>query len=96
MLFDSIKKQNKENSDLSRNSRCILITSSKVQRYKKIIYKKFSHRYFIETEVKLDITRYLSITLTNMTTRFDFPINDSFPTNLRKKSPYLTYRQYVV
>ena len=96
MLFDSIKKQNKENSDLSRNSRCILITSSKVQRYKKIIYKKLSRRYFIEIEAKLDITRYLSINLTNTTTRFDFMINDSSPTNLKKKSPYLTYRQSVV
>jgi len=31
-----------------------------------------------------------------MTTRFDFMINDSSPTNLKKKAPYLTYRQSVV
>ena len=96
MLFNSIKKQNKENSDFSRNSRCTLITSSKVQRYKKIIYKKLSRRYFIETEAKSNTIHYISISLTNTTTRFDFMINDSFPTNLKKKAPYLTYRQSVV
>ena len=96
MLFDSIKKQNKENSDFIRNSRCTLITSSKVQRYKKIIYKKLSRRYFIETEAKSNTIHYISISLTNTTTRFDFMINDSFPTNLKKKAPYLTYRQSVV
>ena len=54
MLFDSIKKQNKENSDLSRNSRCILITSSKVQRYKKIIYKKTFMSIFYRNRSKIN------------------------------------------
>gem|GEM_PF-939038 len=92
MLFDSIKKQNKENSDLSRNSRCILITSSKVQRYKKIIYKKIFTSIFYRNRGKIRHNTLFINHFTNTTTRFDFPINDSFPTNLRKKSPYLTYR----